>query len=74
MTIKLKNIMFIFPIMIYYLMEALIVALFITVVWNTLLNNIFDRIGYFQWTGIYWIIKMLLFDIFKLVTNLTTKK
>lgn len=66
---KLKSVFSIFPIMIYYAIEALIVALFITVIWNTLLIDKFGRIGYFQWTAIYWIVKMLLFDVFKLISG-----
>ena len=68
---KLKSVFSIFPIMIYYAVEALIVSLFITVIWNTVLIDKFGRIGYFQWVAIYWIIKMLLFDVFKLISSFT---
>jgi general stress protein CsbA len=69
---KLKSIAFVFPVMVYYLFEAIIVALFITVIWNTVLIDKFGRIGYFQWVTIYWIIKMLLFDVFKLISSLNS--
>lgn len=68
---KIKSLTFIFPIMIYYAIEALFVGFFITVLWNIMLIDKFGRIGYFQWVTIYWIIKMLLFDIFKIISSLT---
>lgn len=66
----LHNLMFIFPIMFYYLLEALIVSLFISLIWRLLFANNIGDIGYFQIVGAYWIVKMLLFDVFKLITGL----
>lgn len=67
----LHNLMFIFPIMFYYLLEALIVSLFISVIWKLIFANNIGDIGYFQIVGGYWIVKMLLFDVFKLITGLS---
>lgn len=67
-----KNILFIFPVMLYYLLEAIIVGLFITVIWRLILSNTLGAITYFQWVSIYWIAKMLFFDVFKLIAGLST--
>lgn len=67
----LHNLIFIFPIMFYYLLEALIVSLFISLIWKFLFTNIIGDIGYFQIVGAYWIVKMLFFDVFKLITGLS---
>jgi hypothetical protein len=65
------NLLFIFPIMFYYAMEALIVSLFISVILKFLFSNAMGNIEYFQIVGAYWIIKMLFFDVFKLITGLS---
>ena len=67
---KLNNLLFVFPVMVYYALEALIVGIFITFVWKFLLSGYFGNLGYFQIVGIYWIFKMLFFDVFKLITGL----
>ena len=69
MNNKLNNILFIFPVMAYYALEAVIVGIFIMVVWKFCLSQFFGNIGYLQIVGIYWIIKMLLFDVFKLIAG-----
>ena len=69
MNKKLNDIIFIFPIMGYYALEALIVGIFIMIVWKFCLSQFFGDIGYLQIVGIYWIIKMLLFDVFKLISG-----
>lgn len=69
---KLESIYFIFPIMLYFMFEALIVGVFISVLWRFFLMNNFGHLGYFQIVVIYWIIKMLFFDVFKLIAGLTT--
>jgi len=66
---KLKNVAFIFPVMLYYAIEALIVALFISFIWNTILFNRFGYIKYMECVSIYWILKMILFDVFKLIAS-----
>lgn len=69
---KLESLYFIFPIMLYFIFEALIVGVFISVLWKFFLTNNFGHLGYFQIVVIYWIIKMLFFDVFKLIAGLTT--
>ena len=66
------NLLFILPIMFYYGMESLIVSLFISVILKIFFINIIDHIGYFQIVGGYWIVKMLMFDIFKLTTIISS--
>ncbi len=66
----LTNIVFIFPVMGYFLLEALIVGVVITFVWKFFLANQFGNIGYPQIVVIYWIAKMLFFDVFKLIAGL----
>jgi hypothetical protein len=58
--------------MAYYALEALIVGIFITVVWKFLLSQALGNVGYFQIVGIYWIVKMLFFDVFKLIAGLNS--
>ena len=65
----LENMLFVFPVMIYYVFEALIVGFFITFIWILLLKNSLGTITYFQIVGVYWIIKMLFFDVFKLLAG-----
>ena len=67
----LTNLMFIFPVMFYYLLEALLVSIFISFIWKLLLESGLGHIGYFQFVGMYWIVKMLFFDVFKLITGLS---
>lgn len=69
-TTPLKDIAFIFPVMLYYVFEALIVGLFISILWKLFLYTYLGHIGYLQIVVIYWIIKMLFFDVFKLITGL----
>lgn len=64
------NILFIFPVMGYFLLEAAIVGVIITVVWKLFLAQFFGGLGYFQIVAFYWIAKMLFFDVFKLITGL----
>ena len=68
----LNDIAFVFPVMFYYALEALLVGLFITVVWKLFLSNFFGSMGYIQIVAIYWIFKMLFFDVFKLIAGLST--
>ena len=72
MNKKLNDIIFIFPVMAYYALEAVIVGIFIMIVWKFCLSQFFGNIGYLQIVGIYWIIKMLLFDVFKLIASFTS--
>jgi len=66
----IELIIIIFPIMFYYLVEALLVGIFINGVWKFQLEDLFGNLGYLQIVGIYWIIKMLFFDMVGLVTSL----
>jgi len=68
----LNDILFVFPIMLYYALEAVIVGLFIMVVWKLCLSRYLGDVGYLQIIGIYWIFKMLMFDVFKLLSGLTS--
>ena len=67
-----KDILYIFPVMIYFAFEALIVAVFISLVWKFLISQYLGDLGYFQVVGFYWIAKMILFDVFKLISGLST--
>jgi len=58
--------------MFYYAIEALIVGIFISFIWKFLLSNYFGNLEYFQIVGIYWIFKMLFFDVFKLIASLAS--
>jgi uncharacterized membrane protein len=62
-----NNILFIFPVMGYFALEAIVVGVIITLVWKLILSNFLGNIQYLQIVAIYWIVKMLLFDVFKLV-------
>lgn len=67
----LKNIMFIFPVMGYYLLESVILAFFITIVWNFILEpTVQIHVSYLQWVAIIWIVKVILFDVFRLISGL----
>jgi len=67
-----KDILYIFPVMGYYAFEAIIVGIFITFIWKLLLSQFLGNIDYLPIVGIYWIIKMLLFDVFKLMAGLSS--
>ena len=62
----LSDLTYLFPVMFYFLLEAIIVGTFITILWKIFLNNLWG-LGYLQIVVIYWTIKMLFFDIFKLI-------
>lgn len=65
----IKNALIVLPVMGYYLIESMIIALFISFVWNFFLEELFHiSISYFQWIGIIWIIKIIFFDVFKLLS------
>ena len=64
----IKTILMLFPIMIFYLFEALFSAIFVNLAWRFIL---YPKIGleltYFDWVAIIWIVKILLFDVFKML-------
>lgn len=68
----LNNLLFIFPVMIYFAFEAIIVGMFISTIWKYVLSQYFFELGYFQIVAFYWIVKMLFFDVFKLISGLST--
>ena len=71
MVKHIQNLAFIFPVMFYYLLEALLVGFFVMVVWKIFLSGLFGHLGYLQIVGIYWIIKMLFFNVFNLIQGLS---
>jgi hypothetical protein len=68
----LNDIAFVFPVMFYYALEALIVGVVISIVWKLFLSNFLGNVGYLQIVAIYWIVKMLFFDVFKLIAGLAS--
>lgn len=67
-----KNIFFIFPVMGYFLLESVIIAIFVSFVWKLVLYPVTNiPIGYLEWAAIIWIIKVIFFDVFKLISGLT---
>jgi hypothetical protein len=66
----LKNILYIFPIMGYYLLESMLIAIPVYFVWRLILSPTFDiYFSYLQWIAMIWIIKIIFFDIFKLIAG-----
>lgn len=66
----MRNLLFIIPVMVYYFFESLIIALFISVIWKYFLSESTDiYLTYFQWVLVIWIIKVIFFDVFKLITG-----
>ena len=66
----LKNLLFLIPIMIYYFFESLRAAVFINIGWKYVLYPLTGvYITYFQWVIIIWIIKVIFFDVFKLLSG-----
>ena len=59
--------------MLYYLLESAIIALFINLAWRFVLYPITNIcINFLQWVAIIWIVKMIFFDVFKLIADLST--
>ena len=62
----MRNLFILLPIMGYYLLESLLIALFVSFVWNFFLQQLFNiNVSYLQWVAIIWIIKIIFFDLFK---------
>jgi hypothetical protein len=67
----LKNLMYLVPVMLYYFFESVIIAIFVSFVWRFVLQpKIGLVIGYFDWVCLIWIVKVILFDIFKLMAGM----
>ena len=56
--------------MLYYAFEAIVVGLFINLLWKFILSDHFGEFGYFEIVATYWIIKMLFFNVFKLISTI----
>lgn len=57
--------------MIYYFVESALISIFITLAWKFFLEPTFNfHIGYFQWLAMIWIVKVIFFDVFKLLSNI----
>jgi hypothetical protein len=66
----IKTILMLFPVMIFYLVEAMFSAIFVNLAWRFILQPKFGiEITYFDWVAIIWIIKILLFDVFKMLNG-----
>jgi len=66
----LSDLLFIFPVMFYFLLEALVVGLIISVIWKIFFTYLICELTYLQIVGGYWILKLVLFDVFKLISGL----
>lgn len=67
---NLKNIWFLFPVMAYYLVESFVAAIVINLVWKFILLPLTGiPITFLQWVAIIWIIKVVFFDVFKLLSG-----
>jgi len=67
----LRNILFIFPVMGYFLLEAVVLAIFVNFVWRFVLEPWCGvAINYLQWIAIIWIIKVLFFNVFNLLSGI----
>jgi len=70
---NLRNIWFLFPVMGYYLLESMILAIFVTLIWKFLFYPLTGiHISYLHWAGIIWIVKVIFFDVFKLISGLAS--
>lgn len=59
-----------FPVIIFYLLEAMFSAIFVNLAWRFVLQPKFQiEITYLDWVAIIWIIKILLFDVFKMLNG-----
>ena len=62
----LKNLFLIIPVMIYYFIESMISGLFVMLVYDNMLYQLFTyEVSYKQWVCMIWIIKVIFFDVFK---------
>ena len=54
----------------YFLLESVIISFFVSFVWRFFIEQIVDvKITYVQWVAIIWIIKVVFFDVFKLLAG-----
>jgi hypothetical protein len=66
----LRNLLYIMPIILYYLIESMFLAVIIYPIWRFILCEKLNGLplSYSDWVFIIWIIKILLFDIFKVTS------
>lgn len=65
---QLKSIFLLILIMITYLIESMFIGLFVNIAWKFVLQSQFEvQLTYKHWVLIIWIVKILLFDVFKVV-------
>jgi len=68
---SIKNFLILVPIAIYYMIESFCLALLIDMVWRYFLQDCFKfELTYMNWVAIIFIMKLLLFDIFKANNNI----
>jgi len=62
-----KNFFHIIPIIFYYLLESAFLALIVNIIWRLMFQSRCNIIlSYGDFVAIIWVIKMLLFDVFKI--------
>lgn len=60
----------ILTLIIFFLVQSLILALFAGIIWDLLLENKFQiQLGYFHWFGIIFIVNLLRFDLIEKINN-----
>ena len=70
----LNDLLFIIPVMFYYVLEAFIVGMVITILWKIFFRSLICDLTYLQIVAGYWILKIVLFDVFKLISGLKQTK
>lgn len=61
----------IFTILIYFFLEAILLAMFGTIVWKLILLNLTGiDVGYWHWLGIFFIVRLLRLDTFSTLDHL----
>lgn len=69
---SLKNLIFILPIILYYLIESIVIGFIVYLIWHFIFQIKFDfTLSYFEIVFIIWVIKIVLFDIFKVSDRFT---
>ena len=67
---NLKNLFYLIPIYFYYLLESLFIGLILNLIWKFgFQERINFKLEYIDIVLIVWVIKILLFDVFKITTN-----
>ena len=70
---NIRALLFIIPIMIYYLIESFFIALFVNTAWKFILQPQFSFVlTYIHWVFIIWIVKVLMFDAIKIAATMAT--